>query len=284
MDRSVLMKKTLSIKKMLHILTIILAVAVMAVPLCWAQDDKDDAVELSKKLANPVAALISVPLQYNYDENYGQDDDGYVNLLNIQPVIPFSLNDSWNIITRTIIPFKDQQDIPMKGMEESGLGDITASQFFSPKAPTAGGLIWGVGPVELLPTASHDTLGGEQWGLGPTAVALKQMGGWTVGLLTSHIWSMGGEDTRANINLTSLQPIFSYVTKTKTTLGVTTESSYDWEASHWSVPVIAQVSQLFKIGPQILQFSLGAKYWAASPDSGPEGWGLRVQLTFLFPK
>lgn len=278
------MKTTLQGKRILFILMMIFVAMVMAVASLWAQEAKDDEMELAKKLANPVASLISVPFQYNYDANYGTKDDGSVNLLNIQPVIPFSLNDSWNIITRTIIPFKDQQDIPMKGMEESGLGDITASQFFSPKSPTASGLIWGVGPVELLPTASHDTLGGEKWGLGPTAVVLKQMGGWTIGLLGNHIWSVGGEDTRDNINLTFLQPLFSYTTKTKTTLGVTTESLYDWEVNHWSVPVIAQVSQLFRIGPQILQFSLGAKYWAASPDNGPDDWGLRAQLTFLFPK
>jgi hypothetical protein len=30
-------------------------------------------------------------------------------------------------------------------MKKSGLGDITASQFFSPKLPTAGGWIWGGG-------------------------------------------------------------------------------------------------------------------------------------------
>jgi hypothetical protein len=182
------------------------------------------------------------------------------------------------------VPFIDQQDFRVAAMNESGLGDITASQFFSPKASSAGGWIWGAGPVELLPTASDNVLGGERWGLGPTAVALKQSGPWTVGFLGNHIWSVGGDSDRSGINATFVQPFVSYITKTKTTIGLNTEATYDWVTEQWSVPVIAQVAQLFKIGPQILQLAVGAKYWAESPDNGPEGWGLRVQLTFLFPK
>jgi hypothetical protein len=246
--------------------------------------DTDQAAELAKKLANPVASLISVPLQYNYDEYGGANDGASVNRLNIQPVIPFSLNEKWNIITRTIVPLIDQQDFPLASMNESGLGDILASQFFSPKEPTSGGWIWGVGPVELLPSATDDALGGEKWGLGPTAVVLKQNGPWTIGFLGNHIWSVAGEGDRADINATFLQPFVSYITKTKTTLGLNTESTYDWKNEAWSVPILAQVSQLFKIGPQILQFAVGAKYWAESPDNGPDGWGFRAQLTFLFPK
>ncbi|MGD9783030.1 MAG: transporter [Kiritimatiellia bacterium] len=256
--------------------------ATLSIP---ALAQEDPAAELAKKLANPIASLISVPLQYNYDENYGPEDEGSVSRLNVQPVIPISLNDDWNLITRVIVPIVDQNDLPEKGKGETGLGDVTASLFFSPKAPTSRGWIWGAGPVALLPTASEDVLGGEQWGLGPTAVALKQMGPWTIGGLVNHVWSVEGEEDRADVNATFLQPFASYiVSKTKTTFGLNAESTYDWEAEAWSVPINLTVAQLLKIGPQIFQVSVGARYWAESPEGGPEDFGFRAQLTFLFPK
>ena len=257
-------------------------IALLSAAPARAQDDQQ--MELAKKLANPVASLISVPLQYNYDKYGGRNEDASVSTLNIQPVIPFSLGKDWSLITRTILPLIDKHGFPLKDMNKSGLGDITASQFFSPKSPTAGGWIWGVGPVELLPTATDNALGSEKWGIGPTAVVLKQQGGWTVGFLGNHIWSVTGDNDRAYVNATFLEPFVSYTTKTKTTIGLNTESTYDWNSKDWSVPVNAQVAQRFKIGPQILQLSVGGRYWAAAPDNGPDGWGVRVQLTFVFPK
>lgn len=247
-----------------------------------AQDDAE--TELARKLANPVASLISVPLQYNYDENFGPNQEGSQSRLNIQPVIPFGLDEEWNLITRTIMPLIDQDDIPVKGKGESGLGDTVASQFFSPKEPGPDGWVWGVGPVELLPTATEDILGGEKWGLGPTAVLLKQDGPWTIGGLANHIWSVAGDDDRADVSATFVQPFISFITKTKTTFALNTESTYDWEAEEWSVPVNATMSQMLKIGTQIVQLGVGARYWAESAEFGPEDWGLRVQLTFLYPK
>ena len=263
---------------------IMVAMAMVAMVAQAQQAAPDDqAAELAKKLANPVAALISVPLQYNYDENFGPNDEGSKSVLNIQPVIPFSIGEDWNLITRTIVPLIDQQDIPVKGDSESGLGDIVQSFFFSPKAPV-GGWILAAGPVGLYPSASDEMLGGEKWGAGPTVLALKQTGPWTCGLLANHIWSVAGEDEREDISLSFVQPFLSYVTKTKTTFGLNTESTYDWENEAWSVPVNLKVSQMLKVGSQILQATLGAGYWADSPDNGPEGWGARAQLTFLFPK
>ena len=262
-----------------------LPVAMVALALAMpARAQEDQAAELAKKLSNPVANLISVPLQYN-DDSYGAANDGAsVSRLVIQPVIPFSLNEEWNLITRTLIPIVDQRDFPLANLNQSGLGDTTTSLFFSPKSPTADGWIWGAGPVLLLPTASKDALGTDKWGIGPTGVALRQDGPWTVGLLAAHIWSVAGSDSRNDISSTTLQPFFSYTTKTHTTIGAYTESAYDWKGKQWSVPLIVQAGQLFKIGPQILQLAVAGKYWADSPDNGPEGWGLRVQLTFLFPK
>lgn len=244
---------------------------------------QDEEAELAKKLANPVASLVSVPLQYNYDENIGPTDDGSKSVLNIQPVIPLSLNDDWNVIVRTIIPLIDQQDIPVNGEDASGLGDVLQSFFFSPKEPV-GGWILAVGPVGLYPTASDDMLGGEKWGAGPTALALQQKGPWTYGMLANHVESFAGDNDRADISATFVQPFVSYITKTKTTLALNTESTYDWKGDAWSVPVNATVSQLLKVGSQLIQGSLGARYWAETPDNGPEDWGVRAQLTFLLPK
>ena len=242
----------------------------------------DPAAELAKKLANPVAALISVPFQLNYDQDFGKDDKGSKWLLNIQPVIPFSLSEDWNLITRTIVPLAAENDVPA-GTEGSGLGDILQSFFFSPKQ-LVGGWTLAMGPVFLYPSATDDILGGGKWGAGPTAAALKQSGGWTFGILANHIWSFAGDSDHADINSTFLQPFLSYVTKTKTTVGLNSETTYNWEKEQWGVPVNASVSQLLKVGSQILQVGLGARYWVESPETGPEGLGFRATVTLLFPK
>jgi hypothetical protein len=238
--------------------------------------------DLAKKLSNPVASLISVPFQFNYDRGYGPFD-GYKSTLNIQPVIPISISDNWNVISRTIVPIIWQHDLAGRSGSQSGLGDITQSFFFSPKQPTAGGLIWGAGPVFLLPTATDPLLGGEKWGLGPTAVMLKQDGPWTYGALVNHIWSVAGDHNRADISSTFLQPFISYTTSDAWTFTLNTESTYDWKGNQWSVPINVSVAKLVKFGKQPVSFQIGARYWATAPDNGPSGWAIRAGITFLFP-
>lgn len=241
----------------------------------------DNAAELAKQLNNPVASLISVPLQANWDFGIGVNDASRFTL-NVQPVIPISLNDDVNLIIRTIMPVIDAES-PAPGIPDaSGLGDVTQSFFFSPKQPTSGGWIWAVGPVFLWPTATDDIIGSEKWGAGPTALLLKQDKGWTYGVLANHLWSYAGDDDRNEVSATFLQPFLSYTTKSHTTIGLNAESTYDWNHEQWTVPLNFTVGQLFKIGGQPMQFTVGGRYYVESPDGGPE-WGVRAVLTFLFP-
>ncbi len=244
----------------------------------------EDSADLAKKLSNPIASLISVPLQGNFDFRVGPDRDGERFTLNVQPVIPISIGEDWNMISRTIVPIVSQDDIFPGAGDQFGLGDTVQSLFFSPKAVGPSGIVWGVGPVFLVPTGTDELLSGEKWGAGPTAVVLKQSGGFTYGVLGNHIWSFAGDDSRSDISTSFVQPFISYTTPEAWTFGLNTEATYNWKTEEWTVPINATVSKLVVLGKQPISLGAGVKYYAESPESGPHGWGARLTMTFLFPK
>ena len=256
--------------------------AFMASAAVYSGQVAADDVELANKLSNPISDLISVPIKLDWDTNIGKADADRSTYV-VQPVIPIGLNEKWNIISRTITPVYIDAESPVKGGgDDTGMGDILQSFFFSPKAPTSSGWVWGVGPALSLPTGD-DGLTSDKFSIGPSLVVLKQANGWTYGALTNQLWSISGDDDAEDVSALFLQPFLAYTTKSATTFTLNTESSYDWKDNDWTVPINATVSQLVRIGKQPVQFQLGYRNYVESPDDTFD-WGLRLQVTFLFPK
>lgn len=249
----------------------------------FAQESSSEE-ELARQLANPISSLISVPFQLNYDQDIGLLDQGDRYTLNIQPVVPFRLNDDWNLISRTILPVIHQNDIAPGSGSQTGIGDTVQTLFFSPSAPTDSGWIWGAGPAFLLPTGSDDLLTADKWAVGPSVVALKQQGGWTYGALANHLWSFAGEDSRDDVNSTFLQPFLSYTTANAISYTLQAESTFNWKTDEWQVPVGLILGKVTRIGSQTVQFNAGIRYYADSTSTGPEGFGARLVFVLLLPK
>src|SRR6185369_11501109 len=238
--------------------------------------------ELAKQLNNPVAGLISVPFQFNYDEGFGPDDGAHYTL-NIQPVMPVHVTPDSNLIIRTILPVIYREWTSPTTGSAQGLGDTTQSFFFSPSSPK-NGVTWGIGPAFLWPTGESE-LGSKKWGAGPTAIVLKQQGGFTYGVLANHIWSYAdlGDNHRPGVSSTFIQPFLSWTGRSATTLGINTESTYNWKSKAWTIPVNMSISHLYNFGGQLVSLGGTVKVYAAREEGGPE-WGARFIATFLFPR
>jgi hypothetical protein len=257
----------------------LLAVA-LAAPAATAVTAQSD-VDLAKAVLNPFTTTLQVPVELDYNQKSGPAADGRVWSLAVQPIIPFKFDADWSIISRTVLTGASQRESPDAGWQ-SDLGDTVQSFFLSPRRETRGGTYWGAGPVFLLPTGSG-ALGAKKWGLGPTAGLFHDTGPWTLGILANHVWSVAGSGP-AKVSSTFLQPALSYTTADAWSYTLQTESTYDWVARQWSVPLEASLAKLVNIGGQQVNLEAGTRYWVANPSGAPRGWGLSFTATLLLPE
>ncbi len=246
--------------------------------------EEERTAALAKAAQNPVADMISFPLQNNTNFNvgpYARDQD----VLNIQPVIPLHITKNWNLITRTILPIIWQPDAEKpNGQGWYGFGDLNPSLFFSPAHP--GKLIWGVGPAIVLPTATAPELGQGKLSVGPGVVALTTPGHWVIGALANNVWSIAGTGSRAPVNQFLLQYFINYNIKHGWYVTTAPIITANWRASSGNVltlPFGGGVGRIFKIGFQPVNLQVQGFGNAKYPE-GTSPWGLRVELAFLFPK
>jgi hypothetical protein len=270
-----------------------------------AQDAPAATGDLQKAVQNPVAGLISVPIQNTTNFAIGPFNRTQ-NLINLQPVVPLNISSNWNLIIRWITPILWQPapgtaNLEVYGIDENtplyfaaqdvqahagvfGFGDMTPTFFFSPAKPNK--LIWGAGPMFALPTATGRVLGQGKLSVGPSIVALVQPGAWTIGGLVNNIWSIAGSGGRASVNQMSLQYFINYNLKKGWSLSMSPTITANWRASSgnvWTVPLGGGVARVLRVGYQPMNMSVAFFGNVVHPLNGSP-WTLRMQVSFLFPK
>lgn len=248
--------------------------------------DGSDAADLAQAAQNPIADMISLPLQNNTNFDTGPLDKTQ-NILNIQPVIPFEVSTDWNLITRTIVPVLSQPAFTPEQSRKDGIGDVQFSAFLSPKAATDG-WVWGAGMVAQLDTATDDRLGQGAWGVGPTAVALHLGKTWVYGALINNVWSVNTDAGRPDVNQMLIQPFVNYNFPNKPGRYLTFAPiiTANWEAEsgqEWTIPLGLGLGQIMKWGKQPVNLQVSGYYNIERPDDASR-WQLRLQLQLLFPK
>ena len=268
-----------------------------APPMLWAlmaapeaeKKDQPSGDDLRAKAQNPIANLITVPIEATFD--FGAANGNAI-FAQFQPVIPIK-TEKILFVNRTIIPLIDApggitgqpgNPEPVVGSYAFGLGDILHSTFLVPAA--ASKVTWGIGPAIGFPTATSKQLGSGKWTLGPTAVILTQPKPWSLGLLVANLWSVGGDSDRDDINQMIIQPFVSYNLDGGWFLTSSPIVTANWNADssqRWTVPVGGGVGRMFSIGKQPVNAFLQAFYMVEKPDGAPD-WQVRFTFQFLFPQ
>lgn len=270
-------------------------VATLSVGAAFAQEAKPNAssatggpvdkVEIAKKLANPIANMISVPLQYQFSRGVGATQGGSEQTLLFQPVMPFNLGGGDTLIVRPIVAGVREVNVQgASGQPFSGYGiaNVTIESFYAPN--TNSSWIWGIGPYLQSPSGNSGKFGSQQTGLGVTGVVLNRAGPWTYGLLGYQSWSAGGNPIFGTQNNLYGQPFVAYTTKEALTITANMEALYNYDTRRTSNPLYLGASKLMVIGGVPFSFGAGPMYYVSNTPGGPSGWGARATATVVILK
>ena len=271
------------IKNCIRAYVVILATSILGVAIaapCFAEETIFR--ELARKMQNPVSDQVSITLEDNINFGVGLNDD-VQHILDVNSLYSFNLGDNWNLVNSTFVPVLNQPELIPGTGNQFGLGDITSSFFFMPRSSRFA--IFGIGPIASFPTASDETLGLGKWRVGPAVAVISMPGRWIFGVVASHLWSVGGDSNRENINSISINPVLFYNFPSGWYMVSTPTISADWTADsvdHWIVPVGGGFGKIFKIGKQEMNASVQA-FYNVEQTAAAEDWSLNLQLQFLFP-
>lgn len=266
-------------KKRQSVRTLFLNLFLMCLIISSSFSHADESADLAKQSQNPVASLISVPLQFNFNFGMGAYDRSQT-VLNVQPVLPMTLSSKVNLINRLIIPVFNQPDITSESGGSLGLGNMVYTAFFTPAK--AGKIIWGIGPAFNLPTRSAPELGAKAFGMGPSLVVLTMPGKWVLGFLVNQLWSIGNDD----LNSFMAQYFITYNLPNGWFISSAPTITANWKApsgKQWTIPFGIGFGKLTKIGKQPIKFQLNGFYNVEKPTAGAD-WSIQFQTVLLFPK
>ena len=244
-----------------------------------------DKVGIAKKLANPIANMISVPLQYEFSRGVGATQGGSEQTLLFQPVMPFNLGGGDTFIVRPIVAGVREVNVQgASGQPYSGYGiaNVTIESFYAPN--TNSSWIWGIGPYAVSPVSNSGKFGSQQTGLGATGVVLNRAGPWTYGLLGYQSWSVGGNPDFGTQNNLYGQPFLAYTTKNAVTVTANMQALYNYDTRRTSNPLYVGASKLVVLGGVPFSFGAGPMYYVSNTPGGPSGWGARATATVVILK
>jgi hypothetical protein len=238
---------------------------------------------LAQDAQNPVANLISVPFQNNFNFGYGPFKKTQY-ILNVEPVIPVSISKNWNLIFRTIAPIINEPSLTKSGSSRAGLGDINPTVYLTPAGSHL--FTWGAGPTVSIPTATAKVLGTGKLSVGPSLVLVAMPSNWVIGTLVYNLWSVAGSPARPRVDEMNIEYFVTLNLPKNWYISTSPIMTADWEASHknrWTIPVGAGFGRIFELGSQSINASIHGYYNVDRPEFGSR-WSLQLGATLLFPE